>query len=70
MPHSGAITLSDLDVPDGVARLTIICGPCRREGRYLVRRLMAQYGDMGLPDLLALMTHDCPKHETVAIQDG
>ena len=69
MPRSGAITLSDLDVPDGVAHLTITCRPCGREGRYLVRRLMAQHGDMGLPDLLALMTVDCLKHHAAAIHD-
>ena len=61
--------LSDLDAPEGAVRLTIVCTPCGREGRNLVRRLMAQHGDMGLPDVLALMTQDCPRHQTVAIQD-
>ena len=69
MPRSGAITLSDLDVPEGAVQLTIVCTPCGREGRYLVSRLFSQHGDMGLPDVLALMTQDCPKHQTVAIHD-
>ena len=56
-------------VPEGAARLTIACTPCGRESRYLVSRLMAQHGDMGLPDLLALMTQDCPRHQTVTIHE-
>ena len=69
MPRSGAITLSGLDVPEGAVHLTVVCTQCGREGRYLVRRLMVQHGYMGLPDLLALMTQDCPRHQNVAIHD-
>jgi len=67
MPSSGAVTLSDLDVPEGVVRLTIVCTPCGREARYLVSRLMTQHGDTGPPDLLALMTQDYPRHQTVSV---
>ena len=69
MLRSGAVTLKDLVEPDGPVHLTIVCAPCAREGRYLVSRLIAQHGDMALPDVLALMTQDCPKHKTVAIHD-
>ena len=69
MPRGGAVTLKDMDEPDGPVHLTIVCAPCAREGRYLVSRLIAQHGDMGLPDVLALMTQDCPKYQTVAIHD-
>ena len=69
MLRSGAVTLKDLVEPDGPVHLTIVCAPCAREGRYLVSRMIAQHGDMGLPDVLALMTQDCPKHQTVAIHD-
>ena len=69
MPRSGAATLKDFDEPDVPVHLTIVCAPCEREGRYLVSRLIAQHGDMALPDVLALMTQDCPKHQTVAIHD-
>lgn len=69
MPRSGAITLSDLDVLQGAVHLTIVCNPCGREGRHLVSRLMAQHGDTGLPDELALMAQDCSRHQTVAIHE-
>ena len=30
---------------------------------------MQHHGGMGLPDVLTLLTQDCPKHGRVAIQD-
>ena len=46
-----AHTLSDFRVPT----LSIECEPCGRRGRYNVARLMAQYGDAKLPELLTVL---------------
>ena len=69
MPRSGAVTLGELARQEGRAHLTIACEPCGRQGRYLVRRLLEQQGDLGLPDVLAQLTQDCTKHQNVAIHD-
>jgi len=69
MPRSGAVTLRELAQQEGRTHLTVACEPCGRQGRYLVRRLLEQQGDLGLPDVLAQLTQDCPKHQNVAIHD-
>jgi phage terminase large subunit-like protein len=68
VPRSGAITLSDL-IAENKSDLTVTCQPCGREGRYSVQRLIEKFGDMGLPDLLAEITEDCAKHQSIAIHD-
>ena len=69
MPKNGAVTLHDLTAPDRKPHLTVVCGPCGREGRYSVSRLLETVGDMRLPDLLAHITKDCAKHQSVAVYD-
>ena len=69
MSQSEAVTLNDLAEGGGHAHLTVICEPCKREGRYLGARLITLHGDMGLPDVLALVTQNCPKHQAIAIHD-
>ena len=57
MPRSGAVTLSDLIAPT----LTLVCGPCGRNGRYGVAGLMAKHGDARLTDLRQFLTATCPR---------
>jgi hypothetical protein len=56
MPRRGALTLSDVHAP----ALTIVCDLCARRGRYSVERLMKEYGDARLTELLATLA-SCPK---------
>ena len=59
-----AHTLSDFRVPT----LSIECEPCGRRGRYNVAKLMGQYGDARLPELLDLLA-DCPKAKAASVYD-
>ena len=54
--RENAHTLSDFRVPT----LSIECEPCARRGRYNVAKLIEQYGDAKLPELLPVLA-DCPK---------
>ena len=67
MPRSGAVPLGELGRQEGRTHLTIACEPCGRQGRYLVRRLLEQQGDLGLPDLQALMNQDNGKTEHINV---
>jgi hypothetical protein len=60
MPRAGAVLLSDL-TERGLRTIEIACATCERRGRYGVLRLSAKYGDIGLPDLKATLTADCPR---------
>jgi hypothetical protein len=51
-----AHTLSDFRTPT----LLIECEPCGRHGRYSIPKLIEQYGDARLPELLDVLA-DCPK---------
>jgi hypothetical protein len=44
------------------------CEPCGRAGRYSVARLMEQYGDAKLPELLYVLA-DCPKARSQSVDD-
>ena len=57
MPEGGATLLSDL-ARDALA---VLCDRCGRRGRYSVAGLLERHGDIGLPDLLAVLARDCPK---------
>jgi hypothetical protein len=57
MARSGAIILSDIREPT----IVIVCEQCGRQGTYGVGRLIARYGNAGLPDMLNLLSADCPK---------
>ena len=59
-----AHTLSDFRVPS----LSIECEPCGRRGRYNIAKLMEQYGDAKLPELLYVLA-DCPKAKAARIYD-
>jgi hypothetical protein len=59
-----AHTLSDLLVP----ALSIECEPCGRRGRYIVARLIEQYGDAKLPELRHVLAN-CPKAHAHSIHD-
>jgi hypothetical protein len=59
-----AHTLSDFLVPT----LSIECEPCGRRGRYSVARLIEQYGDAKLPELLQVLA-DCPKAKSQSFRD-
>jgi hypothetical protein len=59
-----AHALSDFCVPS----LSIECEPCGRAGRYSVAKLMEQYGDAKLPELLYLLA-DCPKAKAASVYD-
>jgi hypothetical protein len=56
--------VSDLRNPT----LSIVCAPCSQRGSYNVARLMAQYGDAKLPDLLQTIAN-WPKARSVSIYD-
>ena len=60
-----AHTLSDFLVPT----LSIECEPCGRFGRYNVAKLIEQYADAKLPDLLYVLAADCPKTNAARIYD-
>ena len=59
-----AHTLSDFLVPS----LSIECEPCGRGGRYTIAKLMEQYGDAKLPELLTILA-DCPKARSQSVYD-
>jgi hypothetical protein len=60
MPRDGAIIFSDLIGKTEVLRVT--CEKCRRDGRYIVARLIRTRGrDAKLIDWLDELTAGCPK---------
>ena len=62
--RDGALILSDLRGP----KLTIVCEPCRRRGRYSVERLTAKDGDAKMTDLLTTLAN-CPRAKSASIYD-
>ena len=64
MPRDGSLTLAGVRSPT----LSIVCEPCGRRGRYSVDRLMAQHGDVKMPDLLHTLAR-CPKALSTNIHD-
>ena len=64
MPRDGALTLSDVFSPT----LSIVCEPCNRHGRYSVARIVEEYGDAKLTDLLQTLA-SCPKTRSLSIHD-
>ena len=56
MPRDGSLILSDVRGPF----LSLACEPCGRKECYRVARLMDQYGDAKLTNLLQTLA-DCPK---------
>ena len=64
MPRDGALTLSDVFSPT----LSIVCEPCNRHGRCSVARLVEEYGDAKLTNLLEMLD-SCPKTRSPSIHD-
>jgi hypothetical protein len=68
MTGTGAVLLGE------VARrqewLEVACDRCGRRGRYRTARLVARHGaGMGLPDLLAELSRDCPNRASASLYD-
>ena len=53
---------------DAGNRMTVVCEPCGRRGRYNVERLIAKHGDAKILYLLAEITA-CPKTQSTNIYD-
>ena len=68
-PAGSVVTLRQL-----VGRLDVVevpCNRCDRHGRLRLARLIAQHGpDMGVPELLRVLSADCPRRRAVARQSG
>jgi hypothetical protein len=64
VPH-GAITLADVAVRTD--ELVVACTRCERAGQYSVKALVRHYGRRrGVPDLLRLLSADCPRALSVS----
>jgi hypothetical protein len=63
-PAAIAVTLSDVRG----TTLGIVCQPCAGRRRYAVARLVEEYGDAKLTDLLQMLA-DCPKARSPSIYD-
>ena len=65
---SGSITLGE--VAERTAVLAVACSRCDRAGRYNLETLIARQGaDFGIPELLGLLSDDCPKRASVSAYD-
>jgi hypothetical protein len=60
MPAHGAILPGE--VAQHLASIHISCNFCPRHGKASVARLMQEQGpDLPIPDLLRMLSHDCPR---------
>jgi hypothetical protein len=65
---SGSISLAQ--VAAHTAGLAIACSRCDRAGRYRLDTLLARHGgDFGIPELLRLLSADCPKRHSLGAYD-
>lgn len=53
-------------ISEAAERIIIDCKVCDRRGDYGRGSLLKRYGDIALPDLLALLASDCPNRDNVA----
>ena len=68
MATSGSITLGE--ATEHTAVLTVACSRCERAAKYRLETLIARHGeDFGIPDLLRMLSDDCPKRKSVTIYD-
>jgi hypothetical protein len=68
MPTGGAILLGE--VAQHLATIHITCNSCPRRGKASVGRLMPEHRpDMPIPDLLRLMSADCPRRLAARIAE-
>jgi len=64
----GSITLDQ--VAAHVAVLAVACSRCDRAGRYNLDTLIARHGaNLGIPELLNLLSEDCPKRQSLSAYD-
>jgi hypothetical protein len=60
VPAHGAILVGE--VAQHLATIQISCNFCPRPGKASVSRLMQEHGPgMSIPDLLRLLSHNCPR---------
>jgi hypothetical protein len=65
---SGSITLGE--AAEHTAALAVVCSRCERAGRYSLETLIARHGPaFGIPDLLRLLSDDCPKRKSITVYD-
>jgi hypothetical protein len=65
---SGSITLAD--VAARTDTLVVACTQCDRAGRYSLHTLIKRYNRrLGVPELLAKLSADCPKRQSVSAYD-
>jgi hypothetical protein len=65
---SGSITLEQ--VAAHTALRAVACSRCDRAGRYNLNTLIAPHGPaFGIPELLRLLSGDCPKRQSVSAYD-
>jgi hypothetical protein len=68
METSGSITLGE--AAEHTAVLTVACSRCERAGRYKLDTLIVRHGaDFGIPELLPLLSDDCPKRKSITVYD-
>lgn len=68
MPSKGAILLGE--VAAHLTMLEISCDFCPRRGMATVGRLMHEHGgDMPIPDLLRILSADCPRRIAARIAE-
>ena len=66
MPSKGSILLGE--VAAHLATVDISCNFCPRRGTASIGRLMQEHGgDMPIPELLRLLSADCPRRQTARI---
>jgi hypothetical protein len=54
----------------GHQTLILACRHCERRGRYQIAGLIERYGvEMGLPQLMTVLSADCPLQKSVGIYD-
>jgi len=65
---SGSITLAD--VAERTAVLAVACTRCDRAGRYQLHALIERHRPAcGIPELLRVLSADCPKRASVSTYD-
>jgi hypothetical protein len=68
MPARGAILLGE--VAQHLATIHVCCNFCPRRGKASVGRLMQEHGsDLPIPDLLRMLSHDCPRRLAARIAE-
>ncbi len=68
MPTHGAILVGE--VARHLASVHIACNFCPRHGKASIIHLMHEHGpDMPIPDLLRILSHDCPRRLAARIAE-